>query len=57
MLTHIYGIYEKKKVLKSQGQDGNKDVDIENGLEDTGMGKCKLGRSERVKLTYIHYQM
>ena len=35
----------------------NKDADIENGLEDTGKGKGKLGRSERVALTYLHYQM
>ena len=41
---------------KTRGpQDRNKD--IENGLEDTGRGKGKLGRSERVALTYIHYQM
>ena len=32
-------------------------TDIENGLEDTGRGKGKLGRSERVAWTYIHYQM
>ena len=35
----------------------NKDADVENGLEDTGSGKGKLGRSERVAWTYIHYQM
>ena len=29
---------------------------LENGLEDTGRGKGKLGRSERVAWTYIHYQ-
>ena len=29
-----------------RGQDRNKDADIENGLEDTGRGKGKLGRSE-----------
>ena len=34
-----------------------KDEDIENGLEDTGRGKGKLGRSERVARTYIQYQM
>ena len=34
-----------------------KDADIENGLEDMGRGKGKLGRSERVTWTYIHYQM
>ena len=28
-----------------------------NGLEDTGRRKDKLGRNERVALTYIHYQM
>ena len=38
-------------------QDRNKDADVENGLEDTGRGKGKLGRSERVALKYIHYQM
>ena len=32
------------------------DADIENGLEGTGKGKGKLGRSERVAWTYIHYQ-
>ena len=35
----------------------NKDVDIENGPEDTGWGKGKVGQSERVALTYIHYQV
>ena len=35
----------------------NKDADEENGHEDTGRGKGKLGRSERVARTYIHYQM
>ena len=35
----------------------NKDADVENGLEDTGRGKGKVGQSERVVLTYIHYQM
>ena len=44
------GIYNK--VL-----DRNTDADVENGLEDTGRGKGKLGRSERVAWTYIHYQM
>ena len=29
-----------------RGQDRNKDADIENGLEGTGRGKGKLGRSE-----------
>ena len=34
----------------------SKDADIENGLEDTGKGKGKLGLSERMAWTYIHYQ-
>ena len=55
MLTHIYGILKKKKkVLMNLG---NKDADLENGLEDTGRGKGKLRQSERVALTYIDYQM
>ena len=48
---------KKKMVLMNLGQDRNKDADIENGLEDTGRGKDKLGRSERVALTYMHHQM
>ena len=39
------------------GQDRNKDADVENGLEDTGRGKGKLGQSERVAWTYIRYQI
>ena len=42
---------------RGKGQDGNKDAYLlENGLEDTGKGKGKLGQSERVAWTYIHYQ-
>ena len=37
-------------------QGRNKDADVENRLEYMG-GKGKLGQSERVTLTYIHYQM
>ena len=48
---------KKKKVLKNLGAGQNKDADVENGLEDTGMGKGKLERTERVAWTYIHYQM
>ena len=33
------------------------DADVENGLEDTGRGKGKLGQSETVAWTYIYYQM
>ena len=48
---------EAGKLLKEALQDGNKDTDLlENGLEDTGRGKGKLGQSERVAWTYIHYQ-
>ena len=35
----------------------NKDVDVQNGLEDMGRGKGRLGRSERVAWTYKYYQM
>ena len=49
---------KKKMVMRNLGQDGNKDADLlENGLEDMGRGKGKLGQSERVAWTYIHYQM
>ena len=50
---------EKKKKMyrRTYEQDGNKDADLlESGLEDTGRGKGKLGQSERVAWTYIHYQ-
>ena len=48
---------KKKKVLKNLGQDRNKDADVENGLEDLGRGKGKLGRTETVAQTYKYYQM
>ena len=48
---------KKKKVLKNLGAGKNKDVDVENGLDDMGRGKGKLGQSERVAWTYIYYQM
>ena len=58
MLTHIYGILKKKKwFCRTYRQHRNKDADVENGLEDTGRWKGKLGRSDRVAWTYIHYQM
>ena len=31
--------------------------EAENGLKDIGREKGKLGQSERVAWTYIHYQM
>ena len=43
--------------MESKKKDRNKDTNVENGLEDTERGKGKLGRSERVAWTYIHYQM
>ena len=57
MLTHTLKKNFKKMVLMNLGQDRNKDADVANGLEDVGRGTGKLGRSERVALTYIHYQM
>ena len=47
---------KEKMVLKNLGAGRNKDADIENGLEDMGRGNGKLGQSERVAWTYIHYQ-
>ena len=47
----------KKMVRRTLGQDRNKDADLlENGLEDTGRGKGKMGQNERVAWTYIHNQ-
>ena len=44
-------------IRRTQGLDGNKDSDlVENGLEDTGRGKDKLGQSETVAWIYVHYQ-
>ena len=34
---------KKKTVLMNLEQDRNKDAHVENGLEDTGRGKGKLG--------------
>ena len=48
---------KKKWGRRTKGQDRNKDAEIENGLEDMERGKGKLGQSERVACTYIHYQM
>ena len=56
VLRHIYGI-KKKWFWRTYGQNRNKDADVENGLEDMGRGKGKLGRSKRVALTYMQYQM
>ena len=37
------GICPVVGLLGRMGQDRNKDSDVENGLEDTGRGKGKLG--------------
>ena len=44
MLTHIYMEFKKKKngTDEPSGRAGIKDIDIENGLEDTGR-RGKLG--------------
>ena len=47
----------RRPIERKELKDRNKDADLENGLEDMGRGKGELGRSERVALTYIHYQM
>ena len=47
---------KKKKVLMNLVAGQNKDVDIENGLEDTEWGGGSWGEV-RVASTYIHYQM
>ena len=39
MLTHIL---ESKKNGSDEPSDRDKDTEVENGLEDTGMGKGKL---------------
>ena len=44
--------------MKNLGARWDKDADLlGNGLEDMGRQKGKLGQSERVAWTYIHYQM
>ena len=53
-IRNINTIFTPKHLKKS---DRNKDADVEDGLEDMGRGKGKLGQSERVALTYIRYQM
>ena len=57
MLTHKHGIQKKIISEEPKGRTGIKMQTLENGLEDTRRGNGKLGRSERVTWTYIHYQM
>ena len=48
---------KKKMVMKNLVARWELKADLlENGLEDTVRGKGKLGQSERVAWTYIHYQ-
>ena len=50
----MWNLKKKKKGSEEpRGRTGdrNKDADVENGLEDMGRGKVKLGRSERVSCT------
>ena len=57
MISYMWNL-KKKMVMKNlRGKMGIKTDLLENGLEDTGRGKGKLGQSERVAWTYIHYQM
>ena len=57
--TYIWNLEKEKSGYEEpREQDGNKDADLlENGLEDMGSGKGKLGWSERVAWTYKYYQM
>ena len=50
-VVHIY--MEYYSAIKRNEMESS----VENGLEDMGWEKGKLGRSERVTWTYIHYQM
>ena len=34
---------KEKRLRRTKGQDRNKDADVENGLENMGRGKGKLG--------------
>ena len=48
---------ELKEKVFDEPRHRNTHADLEIELEDTGRVKGKLGRSERVALIYIHYQM
>ena len=50
----MWNLKIKKKRKWSEEPRGK--TGIKNGLEDMGRGKGKLGQSERVAWTYIHYQ-
>ena len=50
--TYICNLKEKNGSQEPRGR-----TDVDDGVEDTGRGKGKLGRSERVAWTYIYYQI
>ena len=54
--TYIWNLKKKSGSEEPRGRTGIK-TDVENGLEGMGRGKGKLGGSERMAWTYIHYQM
>ena len=65
-VVHIYNgvlLSHKKEQNGHEEPRGKMGINthlLENGLEGTGMGKCKLGQSKRVVVyiwTYIYYQM
>ena len=47
----------KKKKGGSEEPSGRTGIKMQTQRMDTERGKDKLGRSERVAWTYIHYQM
>ena len=54
----VEGLGDKVSEISQEVEQKDKRRKIkEKGLEDMGRGKGKLGQSERVVWTYIHYQM
>ena len=41
--TYIWNLKKRKMVLMNLGEGQEKDAEVENGLEDTGREKDKLG--------------
>ena len=54
--TYIWNLKKKNGYEEPRGWTGIK-MQTENGLEDKGRGKGKLGRSDRVAWTCIYYEM
>ena len=52
--TYIWNLKKQNASEELRSRTGIKN--IENGLEDMGRGKGKLGQTERVAWTYLHYQ-